>query len=413
MISYTRIRINVASNGAFKANAVMTKDERGAFRIISDNDVFGAGSHSTAPLFGRALFVTELPVTDDGMHDGFVTECLVLGELNPFSRYTFSVVGDDAVWNDGDAVLDYASLFEEQSRMRASISGVAVKEGYAQTATYSGMNGYHHYSHTNYNAPLTTDKPWKIGIELEVYGRTRSAFETITGARSNWFQCERDGSLTESSFGVEIKTIPLLACDAKSVDFWHEPMARLKQLAVSKDRHTTGLHVHIGKEILGSTDAERRRTIDKLTFFYYYLVEDIPENHAKNVTICGRERGYGADPGFGKTELSEFAKTIGFDAVTKNGAAFTQMAGGIRNVVEGGRHDINLAHLNGYGTIEFRKGKGAISKTRMVGLVTWWEQMCLYCRETPADQLSFDAFFEKVTRENPCVAYFFQGDEEC
>lgn len=414
MFAYTKIRINVASNGAFKANGVMVKDEEGRFSIVSDNDIFNAGRHTTCPLFNSALFVTEIPGDHAvGRQDSFVTKCLVLGATSPFSRYTYETVGDSATWNEGGTPMAFGSLFEEEVRAGASISGVAVKDGYSRNQTYTGMNGYHHYSHSSYNRPLSTDKPWKIGVELEVYARNQSDFNTITGARSNWFQCERDGSLTQRSFGVEIKTIPLNACDAKSVDFWNEPMARLKELALSKGQTSTGLHVHIGKEILGRTDEERRRTIDKLTWFYYYLVEDIPANHAKNVTICGRESGYGAPLGFGKTPIAEFAKKVGFENVTKSSDAFDEMAGTIREAAQNARHDINLAHLDNYGTIEFRKGKGCIGKTRMAAIVTWWEQMCLYCRETQPNELSFDAFFEKVTRENPCVAYFFQSDDEC
>ena len=254
-------------------------------------------------------------------------------------------------------------------------------------------------------------------MELELYARTRDAYNKITGVESNWFQCERDGSLSESidgvsGLGIEMKTIPLKACDAKSVDFWAAPMAKLAQLAKSKNNHSTGLHVHIGKEILGNSDVQRQKTLDKLTWFYYYLIEDVPENHAKNVKICGRERGYSTSPDAGKTELADFAKSIGFDAVQKAPEAFNKMAKTVKDKVSGLRDDINLAHLNDYGTIEFRKGKGAIGKTRLAAIVTWWEQMCLYCRDTDPANLSFSNFFEKVTRENPAVAYFFNTDEE-
>lgn len=416
MIAYTKIRINVASNGAFKANAVMTKDENGRFRIISDTDVFNAGTHGTAPLFSTALFATDLPGEDAaGRQDSFVTKCLLLQGISPFSRYTYETVGESATWTTHDATLDYMSLFEDQVRANASIGGVAIKEGYSRTATYTGMGSYHSYQRNRsvrFNTPLTADKPWKIGVELELYARTATDYDTIVGARSNWFQCEHDGSLS-GSYGIEMKTIPLNACDAKSVDFWAAPMARLKELAVSKGRNTTGLHVHIGKEILGNNETEQRRTLDKLTWFYYYLVEDIPANHAKNVAICGRERGYGADLGFGKTPLAEFAKEVGFENVTKSAKAFDQMAGTVREAAQNARHDINLGHLHDYGTVEFRKGKGCIGKTRMAAIVTWWEQMCLYCRNTAPQDLSFETFFDKVTRENPCVAYFFQHDDEC
>jgi thioredoxin-related protein len=51
--------------------------------------------------------------------------------------------------------------------------------------------------------------------------------------------------------------------------------------------------------------------------------------------------------------------------------------------------DINLQNSD---TIEFRKGKGSIKPERLAMVVAWSELMCLYCRETKWEDLSFDSF---------------------
>jgi hypothetical protein len=444
MIAYQKLRISVASNGAFKSNALLVK-VNGDFTLLTDERITGiadaiitqrhisfsdgAGRTLTvAAGAGRSLFSgvsvdnAEFTTVFRALFqptDSFASACLALQERLPFNNYRYETVDNGVVLADGsNAIADFAGLFSAVETAAATISGVAFKDGYTRTNRYRGMGGYHSNQHRHaFNTPLVADKPWRIGVELELYARTRNDFDKITETESNWFQCERDGSLSEniggvSGLGIEIKTIPLKACDAKSVDFWAEPMAELTRRAKSKGCTTTGLHVHIGKEILGNNDAERQRTLDKLTWFYYYLIEDIQENHRKNVTICGRERGYSTNVDAGKTELADFAKSIGFDTVQKVPDAFKKMAGSVKDKIRNQRDDINIAHLNDYGTIEFRKGKGIIGKTRMAAIVTWWEQMCLYCRETAPQDLSFDAFFAKVTRENPAVAYFFNQDDE-
>ena len=294
-----------------------------------------------------------------------------------------------------------------------SQESVAMLEGYTRTDIYSGFSGYHHNQRNHrFNTPIVADKPWRIGIELEVYARSQAAYNTITGARSNWFQCESDGSLHEANYPIEIKTIPLRACDAKSVEFWDAPMRKLASLAKSKEYRSTGLHVHIGKEILGDNERERTETLNKLCWFYVYRIENVPDAHAKNVTMAGREHGYAGSLDGSKSELADFAELVGYKAACGNKAAFDKMAGQVRQKTASQRWDINLQHLNDYGTVEFRKGDGRISKTRLAGLVTWWEQMVLYCRTHTQDQLDFDEFFAAVCAEYPAVAYFFTRDEE-
>lgn len=437
-IVFRKVRVESRSNGSFRQYGLLvmnnagnvwyvtnaTNVDLGALTLTVPADVFTTDGHCNVRCSSRTYpntsFVSIVRLIDAGEIFPFFSDCILRLE------------GQAAELPDGSH-LDVTALLSQNTAQTAPaaqtaqgqqgatdtslMSGVCIKPAYAQDITYTGFGSYHgHTERGHFNRILHPDKPWRIGVELEVYARTSSAYNEIINSRSNWFQCERDGSLRESSLGIEMKTIPLRACDAKSVDFWNEPMARLKTLAKSKGCTTTGLHVHIGKEALGSNEDERRKTLAKLQLFYVYMVEDDPEAHRRNVVICGRERGYGGSLDDAKCSSLNTLKAWSKDGKIQN------MLGGVSDAFkdqigrelrkDNNRWDINTATLSSYGTIEFRKADGSISKTRLAAVVTWWEQMVLYCRETPWNELNFEAFFRKVTSENPCVAYFFNTDEE-
>lgn len=416
MNSYIKASIKNKVNGLFKGNAIIIKK--------SDNNVFLVapevqglnipGEHLSEVGDGitvaseRSLIIRRLSRAERS--DSFYTIALQAVCDGLLGDYTLEIDSNVTVIDEIFAIqLD--SIFLVEERQRGITGGLLIKQGYTQDSIYSGYSGYHHnQTHSRFNRPLTADKPWRIGVELEVYAVSREKYEKIINARTNWFQCERDGSLNEGNYPIEIKTIPLKACDAKSVDFWKEPLDMLRSLARSKGFRSTGLHVHIGKEILGDSPEECKKTLDKLCWFYSYLIEEDEEAHAKNVIICGREEGYHAVKV--KEPLADFAKKVGFKAVQQSEPAFFEMANAVKSKVSEQRGDINLYNLNGYGTIEFRKGDGRISKTRMAALVTWWEQMVLYCRYTPAKDLDFNDFFTKICSEYPAVNYYFMKDEE-
>lgn len=423
---YRKIRVEAGSNGELRQRGILVMNNGGAlvYATAQDNIAFPADPGQVRmSVIIRAEHVAcaqaQMPVS-------FATITRSIGQYFPFLAPFRVHLDGEAVPVQAGSVIDLGEIFPAQPAEGAAQaqtgpdSEVAIKSGYTSTEIYSGFGGYHSNQRCHrFNTPLTADRPWRIGVELEVYARSDEARRTITGARSNWFQCESDSSLHDSAFGgsaraIELKTIPLRACDAKSVDFWSAPMARLAQLARSKGSSTTGLHVHIGKEILGDSETERQKTLAKLNLFYVYMVEDDPDAHQKNVIICGREHGYSGCLEGAKSEVVDFAKECGLKTMlggmSERGQQIVSQA--LNEKCRSQRWDINIGNYNSYGTIEFRKGDGRISKTRMAGLVTWWEQMCLYCRNTPWNELDFNAFFRKVTSENPCVSYFFNQDEE-
>lgn len=440
-MQYVKVRLFQKSNGQFKANAILLKrlgtvDGTAQFHVIFKRGELPLAGDQVATA-GTLTFTERGRSASFEAGNGALNSTLVYTglEIDSFETLVISerlrtdsvfrgyrvVLGDDIYSIDNDVfALNFDDLFTRELHEAATAGGVLIKNAYTTTTIYSGFGAYHSNRSANrpMNTPIQNDKPYRFGIELELYARNRQAFNTITTARTNWFQCERDGSLNQavdgvSGLGIEMKTIPLRAVDATSVDFWDEPMAKLKTLAVSKSYSSTGLHVHISKEILGATESERQRNLNKLVTFYTYYVEDDRNAKEKNKIICGRGIGYGCTDRGAKTELGDFAKMIGFDEVTKQDAAWDLMANSIRQSVGSQRGDINIHNWDTLGTIEFRKGKGAISKVRLAALCTWWEQMCLYCVRTHPRDFSFENFFNGICRDYPAVAYFFQSDDEC
>lgn len=404
--------------GAFIGHGIIIKDYLSRTFFVSDKAAAVSSPDANIEfaqmnIVGAPLYKT---LVSSESIDSFATAiCMIENRIftEQARGWRLEPIGSIIDVNTFGYVFRFFDEFQPQISALEGISGVAIKPGYETTRKYRGLGGYHSYQRGNsFNRPLQQDKPWKIGIELELYARTQADYDKIKNTESNWFQCERDGSLSESGLGIEMKTIPLNACDAKNVEFWREPMDKLKTMATSKANRTTGLHVHIGKEILGENDTERAATIDKLCWFYTYYIEEVRENHEKNVIICGRENGYHCSINEIKTEMGDMAKDLGYKVVENNLSVFAKMTKGLTEKVHSNRWDINLQNINTYGTIEFRKGKGIISKVRIAALVTWWEQMVLYCRNTAPTELNFNTFFEKVCREYPAVSKFFDRDEE-
>lgn len=443
MVQYVKVRLNKKSDGSFAGNAVLVKRNSTAvpgvahFVLVWKEGSFPfpfTTSTSSVRIGQNEDFVTfnanngNLRLTDvftGSDMDSF--ETLLISERlrsdSVFNNHTVIIADRTIMTANGVFSINFDDLFAIEEREATVSGGTLIKPAYTTDETYSGFSSYHHNQRVHrFNTPINNDKPYRIGVELEVYAKTREDYNKITTSRTNWFQCESDGSLTQYDYPIEIKTIPLRPIDATSVDFWAEPMRELKKRAFSKvyvngsgqkyPVTSTGLHVHISKEILGSTETERQKNLDKLTYFYTYFVEDDPDAHRKNTVICGREKGYGVDENGAKTDLGDFVKMIGYDKISDNNDAFNKVALSVKERTANQRGDINIKNWNTYGTIEFRKGKGAISKIRLAAICTWWEQMCLYVKNTNPRNLSFEDFFNGVCRDYPSVAYFFQQDDE-
>lgn len=447
MVQYVKLHLRNKNDGSFALNAVLVKSIVG--NTVKFNLIYKQGDMVTNPAGSVVAGALQMGETSFRCESGVVRAVEIPGSAidsfntvllrerlrseSPFANYNVGII-DGILTGSEVFTVNLDDLFAIEQRREQESSGVLIKPGYTTDEIYSGFGSYHENHRTHrFNTPVSRTKPYLIGVELEVYAKDRSSFDRITTARTNWFQCERDGSLCQrvlrttnelgktiwvpnnagvGGLGIEIKTIPLRPEDATSVDFWAEPMGKLAENAVTKAFNSTGLHVHISREILGDTEEQRQQNLSKLITFYTYYVDDDPVAREKNVTICGRERGYSDEKP--KTEHGDWlAKNNLLGVVAKeNPDAYNEVANEVKELCRTQRSDINIQHWTDYKTIEFRKGKGIISKTRLAAICGWWEQMCLYVKETHPRDFSFDNFFNRVCQTNPAVAFFFQTSEE-
>lgn len=257
---------------------------------------------------------------------------------------------------------------------------------------YEGQNGYH-ASHRDgcLNQPSVPFTGHRIGVELEVEANSEELHREIISKKSNWFTRERDGSI--GSYGIEFITIPLLPDDAKSYQVWQPLCTYLKTRAKSWNTGRCGLHVHIGREILGTTEDERQMTLGKLLIFYQGDVE----NWVKATAVFGRERCYHQPSG--DTDEIKAVKCLG-KAVLKDPEVFSKVDAAMKSEFSTSRYyAINLQNTH---TLEFRKGRGSINADRIIAVVTMTEAICLFAKETQPHDLTLENFQQWLFLNVPC-----------
>lgn len=268
---------------------------------------------------------------------------------------------------------------EEQSGEPESAEDEMIwKHPHYTNTMYHGMHGYHHHHDSELNAPVYGRYKYRIGIELEVEFNCVGDLDDFTDTGSNWFVRERDGSL--NSYGCEIITIPLLPSDAKSVDFWKPLTNHLTGKATSWDNGRCGLHVHIGREILGSTDEKQSETLGRLLYMYHHYIKDT----RLNSKIFGRERGYNDCDC--KTPVGDAVKTLGKEVLKHKNIKEKLKSAAIHKAQETRYFDINLRNEH---TIEFRRGKGSLNPRRIAMVVEYCEKLCSYASITPWQQIDY------------------------
>lgn len=262
-----------------------------------------------------------------------------------------------------------------------------ISDGYETTRLYRGMEGYHSHHGGYLNKPTGRWRGYRIGIECEVEFHNYRIRDTFTKKSSNWFYCERDGSL-DSDGGCEIITIPLLPKDAKSEDFWEPLTSYLDGKCDAWDSSSCGLHVHIGREILGRTDEQKSETIGRLLYMYHHWLKDT----RLNTKIFGRLHSYNENDG--KTPIGDAVKLIGSKVLND------------KEIAERVKHDMTSkssctryfdVNLTNEHTIEFRKGRGTINPRRIAMLVEYCEKLCIYAKATPWQQISYDDFVNFIS----------------
>lgn len=263
---------------------------------------------------------------------------------------------------------------------------------YSTDNIYVGQNGYHASHRAGYlNQPTVPFTGHRIGIELEVEANSNDLYSEIIAKKSNWFTRERDSSL--GCFGIEFISIPLLPDDAKSYVTWQPLCTYLKNKAKAWNTGRCGLHVHIGREILGDTEDERQMTLGKLLIFYQGDVE----NWVKATAVFGRERCYHQPDG--DTDEIKAVKCLG-NAVLKDPDVYSKVDRAMKDKFSMSRYyAVNLQNTN---TIEFRKGRGSINADRIIAVITMTEAICLFAKETQPQDLTLENFQQWLFLNVPC-----------
>lgn len=334
---------------------------------------------------------------EDGIHD------LQVGGDGSFNlRYRIMITDipiDATPCSDDSSV----TTDDEDERTQSELPSSFVLKGYETTCMYRGLHPYHHHHDSRLNQPTKSWKGHRIGIELEVEFDSSESRRVFDDIPSNWFYRETDSSLGRN--GCEIITIPLLPNDAKDESVWSQLTDAIKSNAESWSTGRCGLHVHIGREILGKNSEEQSESLGKILYFYHHYLQ----NTSMNIAIFGRERGY--HEMCGRTELSSAAMLLGKDVLRVKEIKDRIKNDLIRQNSRDRYFDINIRNPH---TIEFRKGRGSINPTRIATVVQYCERICLYAKSTPWIQLSYEDFvaylkavlpesnlLTRVTRFNP------------
>lgn len=302
------------------------------------------------------------------------------------------------------ALTNDESLFAElpSSNDEQSIEDVEnfISDMYETRMRYTDYHSYHSHHGDYMNMPVSSHRGHRIGVELEVEFNDDDLRDDFIHMTSNWFYLESDGSLGD--YGCEIITIPLRPQEAKSEDFWSPLTNYLKNKARSWDTGRCGLHVHIGREILGRSEEEQSETLGKLLYLYHHYVKDT----RLNIKIYGRERGYNDHDG--KTQVGDAIRLLGKEVLKVQSAKDAVRKEMIGKSNRDRYFDINIRNS---ATIEFRKGRGSINAKRIAMVVDYSERMCIYAKSTPWQQIGYEDFvkFLKSTVQNPNLLEIING----
>lgn len=302
--------------------------------------------------------------------------------------------------------VEYFTLSIYDANTHKVVEHKFIHNAYKQDVIYKNIHSYH--SGRTYNAPINSDCDYKIGVELEVECNTSGHREALDRRfQSNWLLMERDGSLSDAC-GIEFITIPMCPKHIKSKNTWYDFIEFMSSRAKSWNTSNCGLHVHIGREILGKTAEEQSETIGKLLYLYHHYLK----SHPTNVKIYGRAVAYNDHDG--KVEEGDAAKTLG-SAVLKVKSVKENLKAKLTARSERNRYfDINLKNV---ATIEFRKGKGSLNSDRICSVIEYSELLCLYARKAKWEKISDVDFFEfakkKVKRTSPLNRFISREEADC
>lgn len=326
--------------------------------------------------------------------------------------YRYAAADSDFILNERFAIR-YAKVFFETEEVtlgwpvnnsrtprRASATAVAsnasfnangnitwLAAGYTTDHIFRGYNSYgHDHNSDAMNTPINGVNGYRIGVELEVEFENNSQRIRFAQQSSNWFKCKRDGSLS-SDGGCEIVTIPLMPADARSPQFWQPLCQQLTDLgATSWNNGRCGLHVHIGREILGDGDFDRQASIGRI----YGMYESFSDRDLAKV--FGREYGHWCKKT--DTEHDSFVKNNNLLKEKSGSAMYAQ----VKKAADCGDR-YRAINTTPAPTIEFRQGRGSLNADRIIGIVEFTSHMAEYCSDI-RNAINRASFVEYLKNKN-------------
>lgn len=345
--------------------------------ILSDNSEFFVDTADLSCIPSTMRFPMEF--TYAGFISPYGYESNTVGAMlnlmnRCMGRYKFSLIENQTI-----------TLNDAQPKVK-NAPNEFVSPNYESKVIYTEQHGYH-FSHSAVINQPKKEYKYRIGVELEVEANSFEKLDAIRKTKSNWFFMERDGSLND--YGVEFVTIPLLPKDARNPKFWAPLCDFLEPIAQSWSSRHCGLHVHIGREILGKTEDERSATLGKLLYVYHHFLK----NSRLNSKIFGREQGYHDIEC--TSGLVRAVEILG-NKVLKKPAMRDAIDKDLKDKSRTDRYfDINIQNS---ATIEFRRGKGSLRPLRIAAIVEYCETLCDYAKKAKWEKISYDDFLEYLKK---------------
>lgn len=268
-------------------------------------------------------------------------------------------------------------------------------DGYTEDTTHAGLLSYYGERSATLNRP-TEEKPYYIGVELEVESRNREAREALTNFRSNMWRVARDGSLS-AEYGLEFISDLIAPSDAIQPKTF-EPLCNILQgLATSRTSDRTGLHVHVSRPAGGETEQEQIETIAKIILMQNEILSQ--SNLAK---LYGREKNRWSANNI-TTDRSRFVD--GLKVVKEHAPNVLKDAGAKAKYIQDltphnkeGHTDnrYRAVNLTNEHTIEFRQGKGHINSTHIATIIQHIITLFDYCKATKIEKLSEHGYIKSI-----------------
>ena len=223
-----------------------------------------------------------------------------------------------------------------------------------------------------------TARALTFGVELECDGgdiSKRLATTDKINALTDRIYCKKDGSLDT---GFEMVSHPGTLQHHMYELPWNGVCNKAKKAGfTSHDAGTCGLHIHVGREQLGTTDEERDRTIRKcIVIMNRYWTEIIKYTRRSRMTI---NRWAQCNPVDGYTPTTEITDAWAERRIPTH-----------RN--NGNRY--MAINCENRGTIEFRIFRGTLKRDTLIAAIQLVSNICEYAMTHTWDEIQMSTWLD-------------------